>query len=405
MTVKCQKFELKDCEKLPSAAQFQVKSHRYVFHWRFVDGFICRRNCMISSGTFHSMQKRTESLLLGTPELWTAYPFFLALRFLSSEENLRRRIKGLDLFEAADIYTQKYTKKWQMIAHKSSWILVYWQWGSHQGKQNCPGCCWYGVKGRTPQQSDSPDARKRSKKSRLAILTSRPFFFCLKCLSDSLCFFEPVWFDWKTFDAWHVWHGRNLALTSRPIQCLQSGCDPVTNPPRLKTPPFAMVELSLEPRAIRFALGTTLLSGLLALRLGTLVLVVIGGVHGKLYYPTPCPKLWTMCPPDSLANFSHADDYALGLDSWSTLFVTGGCCPSKHASVTWREIEDIRWSYLMSIHCYLRFSPRCLVLRRFATAGPRSRGFFCGMKADLRIKNWEQLSFFNPLWIPFIVCT
>lgn len=66
------------------------------------------------------MQKRTESLLLGTPELWTAYPFFLALRFLSSEENLRRRIKGLDLFEAADIYTQKYTKKWQMIAHKSS---------------------------------------------------------------------------------------------------------------------------------------------------------------------------------------------------------------------------------------------------------------------------------------------
>lgn len=75
---------------------------------------------MISSGTFHSMQKRTESLLLGTPELWTAYPFFLALRFLSSEENLRRRIKGLDLFEAADIYTQKYTKKWQMIAHKSS---------------------------------------------------------------------------------------------------------------------------------------------------------------------------------------------------------------------------------------------------------------------------------------------
>ena len=124
---------------------------------------------------------------------------------------------------------------------------------------------------------------------------------------------------------------------------------------------------------------------------------------------TPSPEGWSFLPlrwgNPMFCLLKHSDLDSLGLDSWSTLFVTGGCCPSKHASVTWREIEDIRWSYLMSIHCYLRFSPRCLVLRRFATAGPRSRGFFCGMKADLRIKNWEQLSFFNPLWIPFIVCT
>lgn len=238
--------------------------------------------------------------------------------------------------------------------------------------------------------------REKDRKSRDWLSWHLDHFFLFEMLvwlslllRTGLVWLEDIWCV-----AWHVWHGRNLALTSQPIQCLQSGCDPVTNRPRLKTPPLAMVELSLEPRAIKLALGTTLLSGLVALRLGTLVLVVIGGVHLKLYHPFPLSETVDNGPPDSLGKFFSCRWQCIR--SWSTLFVTGGCCPSKHASVTWREIEDIRWSYLMSIHCYLRFSPRCLVLRRFATAGPRSRGF---LRHESWFKNQELRTaiFFQPL--------
>ena len=152
-----------------------------------------------------------------------------------------------------------------MTAHKSSWILVYWVWwGRNQAKQNCPGCCWHGVKG---VHSDCLTRQTCEKDSTvfgyLDISTVFFCFFVLKCLFDFVYFFKPFWFVWNTLDffAWHVWH------TGRHVCSLV-----VINKPTPLSTPLAMVEFSLEPRAIKFALGTTLLSGLLALRLGTFLL-------------------------------------------------------------------------------------------------------------------------------------
>ena len=211
-------------------------------------------------------------------------------------------------------------------------------------------------------------------------------------LGPGLVWLEDIWCV-----AWHVWHGRNRALTSQPIQCLQSGCDPVTNRPSKRRSPWWSCRWSQEPLSLHWVQRSY--PGFWPW----------GWEQWSWWCPfeaLPPLSLVRNCrqcaPPDSLANFSHADDNALGLDLCFSLQVA-----AVQASTLPSPGERLK-TFVSHIWCLSIATwgsvPGVWFFGVLPQLGPGLVGFF-GMKADLRIKNWEHLFFLNPLWIPFIVCT